>query len=173
LVSSRKPPEKLVVMGRITAPFGIKGWVKVRPLTAAAENILAYPRWWVGRGAGWQEYEVAESSVQSPKAVVARLAGCEERDAAAQFRGSEIAVPRSQLPPPPPGEYYWADLLGLSVVNGESQQLGRIVRILETGANDVLVVHGDRERLIPFIGEVIREVDAGAGVIRVSWGADY
>jgi 16S rRNA processing protein RimM len=160
-------------MGRITAPFGVKGWVKVYPLTEAAKNLLAYPRWWVSRGTDWQEYEVAEARVQSPKAVVARLAGCDEREAAARFRGSEIAVPRAQLPQARPGEYYWVDLLGLSVVNGESQELGRIVQILQTGANDVLVVQGDRERLIPFIGNVVREVDEAAGVLRVDWGADY
>lgn len=159
-------------MGRITAPFGVKGWVKVHPLTEAAKNLLAYPRWWVQRGAEWQEYEVAEARVQSA-AVVARLAGCEDREAAALFRGSEIAVPRSQLPRAGPGEYYWVDLLGLNVVNVESQELGRIVEILQTGANDVLVVQGDRERLIPFIGTVIREVDEAAGVLRVDWGKDY
>ena len=160
-------------MGRITAPFGVKGWVKVLPLTAAAKNLLAYPRWWVRRDTEWQEYEVAEARVQSAKAVLARLAGCEEREAAARFRGSEIAVPRAQLPQAGPGEYYWADLVGLNVVNGESQSLGRIVQILETGANDVLVVQGDRERLIPFIGTVVRGVDEAAGVLRVDWGADY
>ena len=159
-------------MGRITAPFGVKGWVKVHPLTEAAKNLLAYPRWWVRRGADWQEFEVAEAQVQS-KAVVARLAGCEERDTAARFRGSEIAVPRTQLPQAGPGEYYWADLLGMSVVNGESQELGSIVDILQTGANDVLVVQGERERLIPFIANVVREVDEAAGVLRVDWGADY
>jgi 16S rRNA processing protein RimM len=104
---------------------------------------------------------------------VARLAGCEEREAAERFRGSEVAVPRSQLPQTQPDEYYWADLLGLTVVNGESQELGSIAGILQTGANDVLVVQGERERLIPFIAAVIRQVDAGAGIVRVDWGADY
>jgi 16S rRNA processing protein RimM len=170
---SRKPPEKLVAMGRITAPFGVKGWVKVQPLTAAAKNLLDYPRWWVGRGADWQEYEIVEARVQSVNTVVARLAGCEEREAAVRFRGAEVAVPRSQLPQTRPDEYYWADLLGLAVVNGESQELGNIAGILQTGANDVLVVQGERERLIPFIAAVIREVDTGTGVVRVDWSAEY
>ena len=160
-------------MGRITAPFGVKGWVKVQPLTAAAKNLLDYPRWWVGRGADWQEYEIAEARVQSATIVVARLAGCEEREAAARFRGSEVAVLRSQLPKTRPDEYYWADLLGLTVVNEEARELGSIAGILQTGANDVLVVQGERERLIPFIASVIREVDAGAGVVRVDWSAEY
>lgn len=159
-------------MGRITAPFGIKGWVKVQPFTAAAGNLLGYPRWWVQREAEWQEVEVAEARVQMD-AVVARLAGCEDRDAAARFRGAEIAVPRSQLPQARPDEHYWADLMGLAVVNGESQRLGSIVGILQTGANDVLVVQGERERLIPFIADVIREVDPAAGVVRVDWSSEY
>jgi 16S rRNA processing protein RimM len=169
---SRKPPEKLVVMGRIAAPFGIKGWVKVQPFTAVAGNLLGYPRWWVQRGEEWQEVEVAEARAQMDE-VVARLAGCEDRDAAARFRGAEIAVPRSQLPQTRPDEHYWADLMGLAVVNGESRRLGSIVGILQTGANDVLVVQGERERLIPFIADVIREVDPDAGVVRVDWSAEY
>lgn len=159
-------------MGRITAPFGIKGWVKIHPFTAAAKNLLDYPRWWVRRGDEWQEYEVVEARAQL-EMVVARLDGCEDREAAAGFRGAEIAVPRSQLPRTQPQEHYWVDLMGLAVVNGESQQLGSIVGILQTGANDVLVVQGERERLVPFIAEVIREVDRAAGTVRVDWSADY
>ncbi len=159
-------------MGRITAPFGIKGWVKVQPFTAAAGSLLGYSRWWLQRGTEWREVEVAEARTQMD-AVVARLAGCEDRDAAAGFRGAEVAVPRSQLPRTQPGEHYWADLMGLAVVNGESRQLGNIVGILQTGANDVLVVQGERERLIPFIADVIREVDPAAGVVKVDWSAEY
>jgi len=160
-------------MGRISAPFGVKGWLKIQPHTSEAGSLLAYPRWWVGRDDGWQEYEVADARVQSGGVVVARLAGCEDRDAAASFRGREIAVRRSQLPAARLGEHYWADLMGLAVVNGESQELGSIVGILQTGANDVLVVQGGRERLIPFIAGVIREVDLDAGVVRVDWSAEY
>ena len=106
-------------------------------------------------------------------AVVARLTGCEDRDAAAVLRGKPVAVPRAALPETRSGEYYWADLIGLAVVNTGSQELGRVVEVLQTGANDVLVVQGERERLIPFIATVIREVDSTAGMIRVDWGADY
>ena len=159
-------------MGRITAPFGIKGWVKVQPLTAAARNLLEYPAWWVERNDEWKEHEVAAAKVQSSKAVIARLAGCEDRNAAAAFRGKRIAVPRSRLPRTRPDEYYWADLIGLAVVNGEAQELGRITGIVQTGANDVLVVEGERERLVPFIAGVIRDVDPAAGVVRVEWSAD-
>jgi len=159
-------------MGRIAAPFGVKGWLKVQPLTEQARNLLDYPVWWVERDGEWQRHEVAAAKVQS-NAVVAQLAGCEDREAAAAFRGRSIAVPRSELPPTQAGEHYWADLIGLVVVNGQSQELGRITGILQTGANDVLVVEGERERLIPFIAGVVREVDMPAGAVRVEWDPDY
>jgi len=159
-------------MGRILAPFGVKGWVKVQPNTAATRNLLAYQTWWVGREGDWREIAVAEARVQG-RAVVARLESCDDRDAAAALRGKSVAVPRAALPRAQSGEYYWADLIGLAVVNGDAQAFGRITGVLQTGANDVLVVAGERERLIPFIAEVIREVDVAAGVVRVDWGADY
>jgi 16S rRNA processing protein RimM len=160
-------------MGRIAAPFGVKGWMKVAPLTETVRSLLDYPVWWVERDGEWQTHEIAAAKVQSPNAVIVRLAGCEDRDTAARFRGRRIAVARSQLPRTGPNEYYWADLIGLAVVNGEAHELGRITGVLRTGANDVLVVEAERERMVPFIAEVIREVDLAAGVVRVEWGADY
>jgi 16S rRNA processing protein RimM len=159
-------------MGRVAAPFGVKGWVKVRPDTRSPDGLLAYRTWWVGRGGAWRPTPVAEAKVQG-RAVLARLGDCADRDAAAALRGALVAVPRSALPRAKAGEYYWADLIGLVVVNGAAQELGRITGILQTGANDVLVVQGERERLIPFIAEVVREVSPQTGVVRVEWGADY
>lgn len=159
-------------MGRITAPFGVKGWVKVQPNTAAAGNLLAYTSWWVERDGDWRNFAVAEARLQG-RTVVAKLAGCEDRDAAAALRGRHVAVPRAALPGTKSGEYYWADLIGLAVVNGAGQALGRIAGLMQTGANDVLVVAGERERLVPFIAEVIRDVDLAAGVMRVEWDADF
>ena len=159
-------------MGRIAAPFGVKGWVRIRPNTAAPRNLLSYPTWWVGSDGNWRETAVAEAKVQD-RAVVARLEGCDDRDAAAALRGKSVAVPREALPRAQQGEYYWADLIGLKVANTAGQELGRVTGMLQTGANDVLVVAGERERLIPFIAEVIREVDPTGGFVRVEWGADY
>ncbi|MBI1964849.1 MAG: 16S rRNA processing protein RimM, partial [Betaproteobacteria bacterium] len=126
----------------------------------------------VGGDGDWRLRAVAEAKVQG-RAVIARLEGCGDRESAAALRGREVAVPRAALPRTRENEYYWADLVGLNVVNAEAQDLGRVTRILQTGANDVLVVQGGRERLIPFIAEVIRDVDLAAGVVRVDWGADY
>jgi len=159
-------------MGRIIAPFGVKGWVKVQPNTAAIQNLLAYGTWWVGGEGDWRERAVAEAKVQG-RTVVARLTGCDDRDAAALLQGKPVAVPRAALPQARSGEYYWADLIGLTVVNTESRELGSIVGLLQTGANDVLVVQGERERLIPFIATVVREVDLASGMVRVDWGTDY
>ena len=159
-------------MGRITGPFGIKGWVKLDPLTAAPENLLAYPVWWIGNEASWQDYRIERAKVQSGSLVV-KLAGCDDRDAAALYRGRQVAVPREAFPETGPNEFYWSDLVGLKVVNAEGTNLGAVSQVLETGANDVLVVEGDRERLIPFIEQVVKQVDVSSRVIHVDWNSDY
>lgn len=159
-------------MGRIVAPFGVQGWIRIEPWTAAAKNLLAYPKWWLGDGESWQERTVAEARTQG-RGVVARLEGCDDRDTAAGFRGREVAVPREQLPKAQANEYYWADLIGLRVVNEAGRDFGQVVRILETGANDVLVVQGERERLIPFIADVIAAVELQDGLMRVNWDPDF
>jgi 16S rRNA processing protein RimM len=159
-------------MGRISGAFGIKGWVKVQPFTVTPDGLTAHRTWWIEKDGSWARCEVEQAEVQGA-AVAAKLAGCDDRDAAALYRGREIAVPRSALPEAGENEFYWADLIGLRVVNEAGEDLGAVGRVLETGANDVLVVEGDRERLIPFIEHVVRQVDLGGGVIRVDWGSDY
>jgi 16S rRNA processing protein RimM len=172
----------MVVMGRVTAPFGVKGWFKVYALTAQPGSLCDYPMWWLRRDGEWREMKVLAAKVQG-NTLVAQLAGIESREAAAALRGLEIGVPREQLPDAAGDEFYWADLIGLKVVNTEQQELGRVVRILQTGANDVLVVvdEEDKERergaareiLIPFIADAIKQVDIAAGLIAVDWGRDY
>jgi len=159
-------------MGRIVAPFGVRGWIKVRPQTESADGLLAYCTWWLAAQDEWRAHRLLEGRVHGTD-LVARLEGVEDRDRAAQLRGLQIAVPRSQLPPAPEGEYYWSDLIGLSVVNREGVQLGRVAEIFATGANDVLVVRGERERLIPFVDSVVVEVDIEASLLTLDWGAEY
>lgn len=159
-------------MGRISAPFGIKGWLKIQPFTSDTDCLPALDMWWLGGDGNWQQYRVEVAQAQG-RGVVAKLEGCEDREAALRFRGKQVAVTRDVLPRPEANEFYWADLIGLSVVNSAAQDFGKVTRILETGANDVLVVQGERERLIPFIADVIQTVDLAAGEIRVDWGADY
>lgn len=160
------------MMGRISAPHGVKGWIKVQPFTAEARSLLDYRTWWIGEGDGWHEHALASGKAHGGT-VLARLEGCDDREAAAALKGRTVAVARAALPAARADEYYWADLIGLRVVNADEQDLGRVTAVVQTGANDVLVVGEGRERLIPFIAQVIRDVDPGAGVIRVNWGADY
>ncbi len=162
-------------MGRVSAPFGIKGWIKIQPYTDTGASLTQYSTWWLDGQDGWQAYEVEGAQAQGPD-VVARLAGCGDRDAAAAFKGRVIAVPRDAFPPAAQGEYYWADLVGLKVRNNEGLDFGEVASMLETGANAVMVVRQDAvqgERLIPFIADVVKRVDIAAGEIDVEWGADY
>src|SRR5207247_948873 len=88
---------RMVVMGRVIAPFGVKGWLKVQPFSASAENLLAFPVWWVSEDAAWRERRVEDAKVHGTT-VVAKLAGCDDRDEAVKYRGLEVAVPRESLP---------------------------------------------------------------------------
>ena len=162
----------MVVMGHVTASFGVMGWIKIRAYTETVDGLLDYPVWWLGKNEQWRECRVEDSALHG-KEIVAKLAGCDDRDAALKLRGSQIAVPRSMLPDAAENEYYWADLVGLEVVNAEGVSFGRVHELLETGANDVMVVRGESERLIPFISQVVLEVNRQQGLIRVNWGEDY
>ncbi|HET8608777.1 MAG TPA: ribosome maturation factor RimM [Burkholderiales bacterium] len=159
-------------MGRVVAPFGVRGRLRIQPYTAQAGNLGRYATWWMGRDGDWRAHAVTRAEVHG-KGLIAELDGCNDRDTAAGFSGLNVAVPRAALPQAAENEFYWTDLIGLDVVNSEGLALGRVTDILRTGANDVLVTNGERERMIPFIDDVIRAVDLDAGVIRVDWGADY
>lgn len=158
-----------VTLGRIGAPYGVHGWVKVQSEARPPESILDVGRWSVETADGIRELAVVESQVR-PRGIVVRLEGCEDRAAAAALRHARIAVPVEQLPAPREGEWYWHELIGLQVETVDGTILGRVDHLLETGANDVLVVRGERERLIPWIpAEVIRSVEPNAGRLVVDW----
>jgi len=159
-------------MGRITAPYGVKGWIKIHPYTEAIEGLTRYAEWWLGKQGEWRKAVVIQSRPQG-KTLVAKLQGCDDRAAAQLLKNLHIAVERSHLPAAKEGEYYWADLIGLEVVNLRGEALGVVSALFATGANDVLRVQGERERLIPFIPQVVREVSLDAAAIRVDWGLDY
>jgi len=161
-------------MGRVTAPFGVQGWLRIHALTAEVGNLRAYPVWWLRRGAECRAMRVTAAKVHG-SGLVAQLDGIADRESAAGLKGWDVAVPRAQLPGAAADEYYWADLVGLRVVNLEQHEFGRVARIMRTGANDVLVVGAQdgTETLIPFIAGAIREVDLATGMIRVDWGLDY
>jgi len=161
--------ERQLVVGRIMGLYGVRGWVRVFSETAPLENILALSPWLV---AGQSRAVVAGH--RHGKGLVALLAGCDDRDQAARLVGEDIAVRRAQLPPPGPDEFYWADLEGLAVTTVTGVMLGRVERLFATGANDVLVVQGERERLLPFVWDrVIHAIDLEQGQILVDWDPDF
>jgi 16S rRNA processing protein RimM len=163
----------MVIMGKIVGAQGIQGWVKVQTFTEYLDSLLDYGTWYVGNEQAWRPIKVLEANVHG-KVLVARLDGIADRTAAEKYKGQLIAVPRDSLPKQEEGEYYWADLIGMSVENLAGEKFGIVDTLLETGANDVLAVKGENgETLIPFITSVIQQVDMKSKTIRVDWQADY
>ena len=161
-----------IVLGCIAGPYGTRGWVKVHSSTEPPENILRYTPWQLGRDGRWSGIGVAEGRAQG-RSVVVRLDGCRSRGEASDYRGCEIAVERSRLPDVEDGEFYWADLVGLQVATTGGVDLGEVERMMSTGANDVMVVQGGIERLIPYLpGTVVQSVDIERGAIVVDWHPD-
>lgn len=158
-------------MGRIAGAHGVKGWVRIISYTEPREAILNYRPWLLGKD--HRPVEVLEGARRG-KSVVARLKGVNDRDAAESLNGTEIGIYRDQLPEPGENEYYWADLVGLEVVLQQGESLGKITQMMATGANDVMVVEGDRQRLIPFIiDHTVINVDLESGRVTVDWDADF
>ena len=132
----------MVVMGRIVAPYGVFGWLKIVPDTEAFDGLFDYDNWWLGKGDDWREMVVETAKVHND-VIVVKLKGIDDRDAALACKGKQIAVPRAQLPAAEENEYYWSDLIGLRVKNLQDIDFGLIVDVFETGANDVIVVKPD------------------------------
>ena len=137
----------MVIMGRIVAPYGIFGWVKILPDTEAIDGLFDYDTWWIGRDNSWQACEIETAKLHND-VIVAKLVGVDDRDAALRCKGQQVAVPRDQLPPAKADEYYWSDLIGVNVKNKQDIDFGKITDVFETGANDVLVVQGEKRHLI-------------------------
>lgn len=164
-------------MGRVAGPYGVRGFARVQVYTEAIDSLLDFDEWLIGRQGRWEARKVAEATVYGD-GLVARLEGIDTPEAARALRGSDVAVLRGDLPPPEGDEVYWVDLVGCEVVNRDGVNLGRVENLLETGANDVLVVvsgSGDTrvERLIPYVGQVVESVDVAGRSIRVDWEEDY
>jgi 16S rRNA processing protein RimM len=161
-----------VVMGRIVGPFGVAGWLKVRAFTGEPQALGEFDRWIVRTGQGWREMALEDFELHS-KGPVGKLAGCDDRDGAQRLNGSEVAVTRAELGEAGEGEYFWVDLVGLEVVDEGGAPLGRVESFFETGAASVMVVKGERERMIPFVDAYVKSVDREGGRITVDWKAEY
>lgn len=165
--------QQQINVGRISGVFGVKGWVKVFSFTEARENILNYSPWLLKKDSEAKLVNVIDGKLQG-KAVVAKLDGVNDRDQAAGLMGWDIFITPDQLPKVAKGEYYWSDLIGLNVETSLGVQLGTVDSLLETGANDVLIVKGERQRAIPFLqGQTIIDIDLNIGRIVVDWDPGF
>jgi 16S rRNA processing protein RimM len=164
---------KQVTLGRISGIFGVQGWVKVHSYTEPRDNIVGFRSWLVRLRGAERRFHI-EAGHRQGAGVVAKLRDIDDRDQARELIGADILVERGELPACGAGEYYWTDLEGLEVRTTAGQVLGTVDHLIATAGHDVLVVAGDRERMIPFVfGKVIREVDLATGRIVADWSPDY
>lgn len=163
MAKSRKPPEQLIEFGRVAGSYGVRGWLRVavdEPEVLAAQSI-----WWLGG----VEYAVRETKLHSGT-LLAKLAGIENPEQAKALKGRPVVIPR---PEAGEGRYFWTDLVGLEVVNGQGVVLGVVKAMSSNGAHDVMEVAGDRSRLLPFVPAYVMKVDLQARRIEVDWQADW
>ena len=164
--------DDLIEIGHILSAHGVKGQVRVFSNTSPRENIVTYSPWVLDQAG--EKKSVKVTGKRQGKNVIARVEGIGDRDQAMQLIGARIMIRPQQLPELEQGEFYWSQLIGLKVVSTDDQAFGSVDQMLETGANDVMVVQGDRERLIPFVmDEVVKQVDLDKGQIIVDWDADF
>lgn len=167
-------PGKTLVVGKLHGAFGVRGELKLESFTEPPRAIFRYLPWTLRDAQGREREIAAARGRDTAKGLIAVVDGIADRDAAEALRGAELRVPRSALPPPKPGEYYWVDLEGLRVRNTEGVDFGVVSHLFSTGVNDVLVAHGERERMIPFVEpDYVASVDFDAGVVVVDWDADF
>ncbi|KAA0012187.1 ribosome maturation factor RimM [Billgrantia pellis] len=177
--ASRSERDDHVVLGKLTSPYGVKGWLKVYSHTSPMDSILEYSEWVLRQDNALKRHRLLQGRHHG-KGLVALLEGIDSREAAERIAGAEILLPKAELPELADDEFYWHQLEGLTVVTRDGVVLGRVGYLFETGANDVLVVRGDpqgeppaiddRERLLPFLpDEVIVEVDLASGTMTVDW----
>lgn len=170
--------DDLVVIGKIGAVHGVRGEVKIHSFTDPVDNLLDYPKWTLRRERETKQVELASARFQG-KGLVAKIQGVDDREIARAYAGFEICVPRSDFPELEEGEFYWYQLIGLQVITQDQQLLGCVDHLLETGANDVLVVKpcagslDGRERLLPYTDQCVIAVDLAQGIISVEWDADF
>lgn len=169
-------PNQPIILGKMGSTYGIRGWLRVFSSTENAESIFDYQPWFIQRSGQWQLVELADWKRHSQDLII-KVKGIDDRDAANLLTNCEIVVDSEQLPPLEGDDYYWKDLMGCQVVTCSGYQLGKVIDMMETGSNDVMVVRanlkdafGMKERLVPFLhGQVIKKVDLAAKVIEAEW----
>lgn len=165
--------QQRVAMGYIKGVFGIKGWLKIAADTEYTDSLLDYPEWQLSKDGRRLNVTLEAGKIVNGELQV-KFEGINDRDEAFALRGYTIEIPRESFAPAEEGEYYWADLVGMTVVNTENIKLGTVKNLMETGAHDVLVVDGDYgQKLIPFVSHFIGNVDSENRIITADWGTDY
>lgn len=177
-----KADSSFVEVGQIVGVWGVKGWVKLHSYTRHRADIAAYSQWWLQSKRKNDEPELITvlSCREQGQGVVAQFEGVNDRDKAMVLSGKRILVKQADMPGLPEGEYYWQELIGL-VVSNEQKEIGVISSILETGANDVLVIkYADgsddktlSEVLVPYTPQVVMQIDIEQGTMLVDWDPDF
>ena len=172
----------MIVLGRLVAPYGVRGWFKLHPFADDPAAWCSMSQWWLAADSEhaperWQAYKL-EQVREHGKGLIAKLVGIDDRTAAEALQGFYVGAPREAMPATDDDEFYWDDLVGLEVMNTKGESLGRVRSIISAAASDVLVVQEGEddkkhERLLPFVGSVVLEVDVAAGAIRVEWERDW
>jgi len=173
-------PKQPIVLGKMGSTYGIRGWLRVFSSTEDAESIFEYQPWFIQRAGKWQVIEL-EGWKRHTQDLIIKVKGVDDRDAANLLTNCEIVVDSKQLPVLEDGDYYWKDLFGCQVVTTSGYELGKIIDMMETGSNDVMVVKanlkdafGLKERLIPFLdGQVIKKVDLATRTVEVDWDPGF
>ncbi len=165
--------DEWVIVGRFGRPHGIKGFVSVYSFTEPSDNILSYSDWHVSLNHSWQPIKILSVQIHN-KTIVAQIEGYPERESVALLTNVEIAIRKEQLASLAPDEYYWHQLIGMKVINQQAQEFGRIIEIMPTGSNDVLVVQGEKRHLIPYLpGQFIIEINDKSQTMIVDWDMDF
>ena len=166
--------ERRILLGRIVGAFGIRGQIKIESWTEPRDAIFRYQPWILRDALGNERQFDGARGKESGKHLVATFPEVTDRDVVEAMRGTDIYVLRSALPPPKAGEFYWIDLEGFRVVNVDGVDFGTVSHLFSTGANDVLFVRGDRERMVPFVEpDFVKSIDFDGGLITVDWDPDF
>lgn len=165
--------QQWVAMGYIKGTFGIKGWLKIAANTEYADSLLDYPEWRVRKDKDIRSFTLESGKLNGGELQV-KLHGIDNREDAHLLRGYTIEIPREQFAPAEEDEYYWADLVGMTVINRAGNTLGIVKNLMETGAHDVLIIDGEHgQKLIPFVAHFIDQVNHEQRIITADWGLDY
>lgn len=165
--------QEVIVLGKVASPFGVRGWTKVTSYTEPADGLLAYKDWEINLNGRKSRLALQEGRPHG-KFLAVKFDGIDDRDEVAKLTNALVEISRKDLPEPRDGSYYWADLIGLNVKTLDGVMLGTVEKMMETGANDVLVVSGDKERLVPWIqGDVIKTVSVEDNLLTVDWDPDF